>query len=98
MGSYRSYYDLGRIKNPKVLKGDMGDGNSVTIAFDNKGQDKHPYRHMLIPHSTGEEGIWLLRKDRVFTGHFFVIKPSNPLALSSEAEVLALIKEQQEAR
>ena len=88
---YTSYYDRGTIENPKLLKGEVGDDNSLSVVFDSKDQTRHPFRHMLISQDVGEEGIWLLRKDRVFTGHFVVVKPSNPLPLSAESKVLALL-------
>lgn len=90
---YTTHYDRGAIISPKVLKGDLAGSGYVRVVFPSKGQDKHPFRHMLISHSSGEEGIWLLTKDRALTGYHFVLGPQNPLPLDSESEVLKALKE-----
>jgi len=92
---FTAHYDVGIIKNPKILKGKVHwwhTGGSVRIAFVSKGQDKLP--GMLGgTHSLGEEGVWFLTLDRSVTGNYFEIQPRSPWPLSCEAEVLESIKE-----
>ena len=92
--AYATHYDRGAITSPKVLKGDIASiGGYVSVAFPSKGQDKHPFRHMLTSHSSGDEGVWLLMQDRVLTGYYFVTGPQNPLPLDSQSEVIKALKE-----
>jgi hypothetical protein len=86
-GPYTTHYDVGMILEAKVLKGELGGSGYARVAFASDGQDGHPFNHMLISHSSGEAGIWLLTKDRVLTGYYFVHDPQNPLPLDSEPEV-----------
>ena len=85
--AYTTHYDVGMILGAKVLKGDLGGSGYARVAFASGGQDGHPFSHMLSSPASGEAGIWLLAKDRVLTGYYFVNDPQNPLPLDSEPEV-----------
>ena len=88
------YFDRGEITNPRFLKGDRAQVDfmsniqkCVYIAFPSRGQGGYPLGFTNeLAHALGEQGVWILERDKGLTGYYFDILV-NPMPLNSEDEV-----------
>jgi hypothetical protein len=87
------HFDVGVIKNPKILKGKLHAGDGILrMAFFSRLEPGQPNRVMFKSHSAGEEGVWFLIWDKSVTGYYFEILPNCPWPLSSEVEITNALK------
>ncbi|MBU0568125.1 hypothetical protein KKC52_08780 [bacterium] len=96
---YSRYYDLGEIKVSKFLKVlEKPYHFSIPIAFHSKDQTG-PYGISLhvstdITLNEGQQGIWLLKEDELFTGFFRIMRPDNLLPIDSLQQIEQLLQKE----
>ena len=81
--NFVTYYDVGTIVNPTVLRGSPALAH-IQIAFTAPNQ-KGPFSHMHLSYTKGQHGIWFLKRDSL-TGLY--IASFKDLKLRPEVERL----------